>query len=150
MSRTERSPVRLAAYGLLAVLVVLAAIPGYLWLPPSWQPVALRLACAVIVVIGCRRVIGGVRSIEGDSPSVLDVPPPAPRRPTLDDRFLQLRDELIFSSRSRHYFDTFLWPRLKKLGGADLPAPVERPRPRRRGPSFRTLERLIAEIERRP
>lgn len=149
-SHTEWSRYRLAVYGLLAVLVVLVTIPGYLILEPSWRPVAVRLACAVIVVIGSTRVVGAVRrSIEGHLPSALDAPPPAPRRPTLDERFLRVRDDLVFSTRSRRYFDVFLWPRLRTLGGADVPPPVERRGTRRGGPSLSALDRLIAEIERR-
>jgi len=149
-SRTERSPYRLAAYGFLVVLVGLAAIPGYLSLEPSWRPLAIRLACALGVVIGCSRVIGGVRrSLEGHPPSALDGPPPAPRRRTLDERFVRVRDDLVFSTRSRRYFDAHLWPRLRALGGAELPPPAERAGTRR-GPSLRALERLIAEIEKRP
>jgi len=128
--------------------MVLAAIPGYLVLNPSWRPVAVRFACAVIVVIGCIRVIRSVRrSIEGDPPSALDAPPLAPRHPALDEHFLRLRNDLAFSRGSRRYFDAFLWPRLRMIGGADLPAPAERRGMRRRGPSLSALERLIAEIE---
>ena len=150
-SPPERSRSRLVAYGFLGALAVLAAIPGYLVLNPSWRPVAVRVACAVIVVFGCLRVVGRVRrSIEGDPPSALDAPPLAPRRPALDEHFLRLRNDLVFSRGSRRYFDTFLRPRLRRIGGADLPAPAERYRMRRRGPSLNALDRLIAEIERRP
>ena len=94
------------------------------------------------------RLVGKVRrSIDGDPLSVLDTPPPAPRGPALDERFLRLRDDLVFSSGSQHYFGVFLQPRLRALGGGEVPA---RPGRRRRGPSLRTLERLIAEIEQRP
>jgi len=130
---------------------MLAAIPGYLVLGPSWRPLAVRAACGVIVVIGCIRVVGSVRrSIEGDPPSALDAPPLAPRRPALDEHFLRLRNDLVFSRGSRRYFDSFLWPRLRRIGGADLPAPAEKRGMRRRGPSLSTLDHLIAEIERRP
>jgi hypothetical protein len=132
----------------VAVLVGLAAIPAYLVVAPAWRPLAVRLACAVIVIFGCTRVVGSVRrSIEDDPPSALDAPLPPRRRPVLDERFVRVRDDLVFSRRSRHYFDTFLWPRLRKLGAAEPAPPAER---RRRGPSLRTLERLIADIERRP
>jgi hypothetical protein len=166
-----RSPYRLAAYGLLSVLVLLAAIPGYLTLAPSWRPVAIRVACAVIAFTGCIRVVRGARRVIGVSvPSALDAPPPASPRPTLDERFLRLRADLVSSRRNRRYFDAILRPRLLELGGADLPpdvdvtalrahdmgltAPratgVERRESRRRGPSLKTLEHLIAEIEQRP
>jgi hypothetical protein len=145
---TERSRYRLPAYALLAVLVLLAAIPGYLTVAPSWRPFAVRLACTVIVVVGCIRVVGTVRrTLDSAPPSALDAPPPAPRPHTLDERFLRTRDDLLFSHRRQRHFDVFLWPRLRTLGGADLMPPMAR---RRRGPSWSALERLITDIERRP
>jgi hypothetical protein len=150
-SHTERSRYRFAAHGVLAVLLVLAAIPSYLVMEPSWRPVAIRLACAMIVVAGCVRVIRGVRrAIEGHPSSALDTPPPVLPAQALDERFLRLRDELVFSTRSRRYFDTILWPRMLRLAGTSLPQPAERPGTRRRGPSLSTLEHLISEVEKRP
>jgi hypothetical protein len=144
---TERAHLHLVAYGFLAVLVLLAVMPGYLRLDSSWRPLVVRLACAAIVIFGCIRVVRAVRrSIEYEPPSALDTPPPARRPPTVDERFLRLRDDLVFSRRSRRYFDVFLWPRLRALG-SDLAPPVAR---RRRGPSSRAIEHLITEIERRP
>ena len=149
-STPERSLHHLAARGLLAVLLVLAAIPAYLVMEPSWRPVAVRLACAVIVVAGCVRVIRGVRlSIEGYAASALDAPPHVATAPELDERFLRLRDELVFGTRSRRYFDAVLWPRMLGLAGANLPRPAERRGSRRRGPSLGTIERLVAEVEKR-
>ena len=147
----ERSALGLVARGLLAALLLLAAIPAYLALAPSWRAAAVRLACAVIVVAGCARVLRGVRSsMQGDAPSPLDAPPPVSPAPELDERFLRLRDDLVFSTRSRRYFDVILWPRLGDLAGGTLPRPAERRGIRRRGPSLKTLESLIAEVERRP
>jgi hypothetical protein len=149
-SRAERSPYRLAANGLLAMLLVLAAIPAYLALEPSWRPVTVRLACAAIVIAGCVRVVRGVRrSIEERVVSALDAPARAVSVPELDARFLGLRDELVFSTRSGRYFDAVLWPRLRGLGGADLPRPEDRQGIRGRGPSLSALDSLVGEIERR-
>lgn len=148
--RAERSLRRLAARGLFVALLALAAIPGYLALEPAWRSVTVRLACAAIVVAGCVRVLRGVRrSIEARAASALDAPPPSARAPELDARFLGLRDELVFSTRSARYFDAVLWPRLQRFGGADLSRPEDRQGMRRRGPSLRALERLVAEIEKR-
>ena len=151
LSPAERPPRRLVARGLIAALLVLAAIPAYLGLPLLWRPAAVRLACALIVVAGCVRVVRRVRrSIGGYAPSALDAPrPPAPA-PDLDDRLLRMRDDLVFSRRSRRYYDAILWPRLCRLAGADLAPPAARRGIRRRGPSLRSLERLIAEVEKRP
>jgi hypothetical protein len=135
-----------AGYALLAVLVLLVAIPGYLTLDPSRRPLAVRLAGAAIVVVGCLRVVGAVRrTLEGAPPSALDAPPPAPLLHTLDERFVRTRDDLIFSHRSQRYFDVFLWPRLRALG-SELAPPMAR---RRRGPSWRALEGFVTDIERR-
>jgi hypothetical protein len=143
----EGSRYRLAAYALAAAIVLLGAIPGYLLLDPSLRPLALRLAGAVLVVAACVRLVGRVRrTLEADAASALDAPPPAPRAPVLDERFLRLRDDLVFSTRSRHYFDAFLWPRLSKLGARTEP-PAERRGRRRRGPALREIDRVIAGIE---
>jgi hypothetical protein len=147
MWRAEASRYRLAAYTLATAIVLLAAIPGYLMLDPSLRPLILRLAGAGLVVVACVRLVGHVRrSLEGDAASALDAPPPAPRAPALDERFLRLRDDLVFSTRSRHYFDAFLWPRLQKLGAGV--APAERRRRHRRGPSLGAIDRVITGIER--
>ena len=146
-SPPERSRVRLLAYGFLTLLAALAALPAYLALGPSWRPMALRVACALLVVSGCLHLVRRVRrAIEHDAPSSLEAPPPAPAPALLDERFVRARDDLVFSRRSRRYFDVILRPRLLGLGAAALPAPTER---RRRGPSWRTLERLITEAESR-
>lgn len=146
-SAPERSRVRLFAYGFVAVVVLLAVLPGYLVVERSWRPFAVRMACALLVIAGCVRVVGSVRRAADDATlSPLDAPPPVRPRPAPDERFLRLRDDVAFSIQSRRYFETFLRPRLRSLGGADLAAPAAR---RRRGPPARALERVIADIERR-
>jgi hypothetical protein len=146
----ERSRLRLAAQALVAVLVALAAMPMYLVIAPSWRPAAARLACGLLVAMGCVRVIRPLRSRTEDQPtSALDAPAPPSPGPALDERFLRLRDELVFSARSRRHFDAILWPRLLALAGTELSRPAERRGLLRDGPSPGELERLIAEIERR-
>jgi len=150
MPRAEWSWRRLAGRAVVAALLVLAAIPGYLTLTPSWRPAAVRLSCALLVAIACARARRWARDAAGPYPtSPLDAPSPAPPAPVLDARFRGLRDDLIYSTRSRRYFDVILWPRLGELGGSDLARPPERRVLRRRGPSLRTLEDLIALTERR-
>ena len=146
----ERMALRLVARGFVAVLVVLVAIPSYLTLAPSWRPLAARLACAALVAFGCIRMVRSVRgSREGHAPSALDAAAPRAEPPELDERFVRLRDELRFSVRSRQYFDTILWPQLRRLGGHDLPSPPERHGVRRDGPSLNDLKRIVATIEAR-
>ena len=146
----ERMALRLVARGFVAVLVVLLAIPSYLTLAPAWRPLAARLACAALVAFGCIRLVRSARgSTEGHAPSALDAASPRAEPPELDERFVRLRDELRFSVRSRQYFETILWPQLRRLGGHDLPAPPERHGVRRDGPSLNDLERIVATIEAR-
>jgi len=145
----ERSLAALAARGFLAVLVLLVAIPAYLALSPVWRPIGLRAACALLVVTGCLRVVRAVRGAVGrPAPSPLDAPPAPAPEVDVDERFLRLRDDLIYSRRSRRYFDVVLWPRIRELAGAPLSPPPARRRLPRIGPSLYTLERLIGDAER--
>ena len=137
----ERLAVRFVARGFVTVLVILAAVPAYLTLAPSWRPLAARLACAALVFVGCARLIRSVRrSLAEHPPSALDAPAAKAQPPELDERFLRLRDELVFSTRSRHYFDSIVWPQLTKLAGVDLPRP-----PGRRGFRRDEIERTWRE-----
>lgn len=147
-SRAEGSTRRLVARGLLVMLLALVAIPVYLVLDPTWRPGAIRLACAVIVVVGCVRARRAVRRVIGErAPSALDAPPPPPPMPELDLRFLRVRDDVLSSTRSRRYFDQVLWPRLLDAAGGSLAPPADRRWIRRRGPSPSALAKLIDEVE---
>lgn len=150
MPAAERLAVRFVARGFVTSVVILAAIPAYLTLAPSWRPLAARLACAALVVAGCPRIIRSVRSsLEEHPPSALDAPAAKAQAPELDERFLRLRDEIVFSTRSRHYFDSIFWPQLTKLAGVDLPRPPGRRGFRRDGPSLSALAGLITAVEKR-
>jgi hypothetical protein len=144
-SRTERY--RVAAWSFVGVLIVAAAIPAYLTVPAEWRSFALRATCAAAVAMLGRRVIVSMRArVAETAPSILDTPAPSPREPQLDERFTRLRDDLRFSVQSRHYFDTFLIPRLRRLGGDGLAMPSSRGR---RGPALPGLARTIADLEQR-
>src|SRR5262245_6603080 len=142
-----RSPRRMAGRAVFVGVLLLAAIPLYFSLAPSWRPLVMRLACAVIVAGGCASVARRVRqAMEMDIVSPFEAPRPAQPPPELDSRFLRLRDEVVFSARSRPYFDAILWPQLCGLAGTELPRPPARKGLRRRGPPLATLEDLIARI----
>lgn len=150
MPPAERFAVRFVARGFVTSVVILAAIPAYLTLAPSWRPLAARLACAALVAAGCLRVIRSVRSsLAEHPPSGLAAPAAKAQAPELDERFLRLRDEIVFSTRSHHYFDSILWPQLTKLAGVDLPRPPGRRGFRRDGPSLSALASLITTVEKR-
>jgi hypothetical protein len=145
----ERSLAGLVARGFLVVLALLVAIPAYLALSPAWRPIALRAACALLVVAGSLRVVRAVRgSVGRPAPSLLDAPTAPSPEVEVDERFLRLRDDLIYSRRSRRYFDAVLWPRMNELAGAPLSRPPERRQLPRLGPSLYTLERLVGDVER--
>jgi len=149
-SRADRWARRLVTRSLLAMLLALVAIPVYLVLHPSWRPMAFRLACALIMAAGCVRAIRRVRRAIGEvAPSALDAPPPPSPAPEMDPRFLRVRDDVVFSTRSRPYFDRVLWPRLLDAAGGSLVPPAERRRFGRRGPSPGALAELLAEVEKR-
>lgn len=149
-SPADRSARRLVARSLLALLLVLVAIPGYLVLTPSWRPMAVRLACGLIVVAGCVRARRRVRHAIGEhAPSALDAPPSPSTAPEMDSHFLRVRADVALSTRSQPYFDRVLWPRLLALAGGSLEPPAGRRWIRRRGPSPGALAKVIAEVERR-
>ena len=148
--RSDAGRQRLAARAVVGALVLLAAIPAYLSIAPAWRPVGVRLACAALAALGCIRGLRWARGAAGaPAMSTVDAPPAETPAPALDSRFLALRDDVIWSVRSRRYFDTVLWPRLLVLAGGDLPRPADRRGIRRRGPSASALDGLVAEIERR-
>lgn len=148
----KRSRRRLVGGAVLVALVALAAIPAYLALSPSWRPVAVRLACTAAVIAGCVRALRWARGAAAPPVvSPLDAPAPPAAVPELDARFLALRDDVIYGTRSRRYFDVILWPRLGALAGSEMLArPANRRGFPRRGPSLRAIEELVAEIEKRP
>jgi hypothetical protein len=144
-------PLRLAAYAIPLGLLVLAVIPIYLALDAEWRAVLVRLVCATVVTVGSIRVVRSVRRAAAEHPTFpADTPPAAPPTTLLDDVFLRRRDELIYSVRSRRYFDAVLWPRLAALAGRHVSPPPRRRWCSRLGPSRAMIESLIAEIERRP
>jgi hypothetical protein len=147
----NRSGRRLIGLAIVATLLALVVLPGYLLIPPSWRSAVVRLAGAVVVAVGCVYVRRWARdALAAHAISPFDAPPAPPPAAQLDASFRKLHDDLIASTRSRRYFDVILWPRLSALTGAELPRPAERRVASRPGPSLHAIERIIAEIERRP
>jgi len=147
----SRSGRRLIGLAIVAALLALVAMPGYLLIPPSWRSVAVRLACALVVAVGCVYVRRWARdALAAPAISPVHAPTAPPPGVELDATFRRLHDDLVASTWSRRYFDVILWPRLSTLAGAELPRPAERRVGSRRGPSLSAIERIIAEIERRP
>jgi hypothetical protein len=150
---TRRWGRRLAGRAIIGIVLALLALPIYLTTSPAWRPAAVRLACAIALVIGCARARRWARdAVATGVVSPFEAPPPPAPAVQLDAAFLRLRDDLVASTRSRRYFDVVLWPRLASLAGPrlELPHLARRRFLRRRGPSLRELEDLVAHIESRP
>jgi hypothetical protein len=133
----------------LGAVVLLAAVPVYVWVEPSWRAFVARLAAAFVVgvaLLQLRRAL--VEQLEAGGDSGLDAA--RDRRaaePAVPYHFLDLVGDLRAAARSRRYFDTVLWPRLEALAGRPLVRPPLR---WGRGPSLAALRRVIADIEAQP
>src|SRR5262249_22535124 len=122
--RPDRLRRRFLAWSVVAVLVVLAAMPAYLVLPPSWRLVATQIACAVFAALGSLHALRWARGRVGPpSVSPLDGEPPPLEAPELHWRFVRFRDDVIWSTRSQRYFDAILWPRLVELSANGISRP---------------------------
>jgi len=133
-------------YGVLAGVVLLAAVPVYVYLEPGWRAPFARLAAALVLgmaLLELRRLLAG--RIERPDASPLE----AARAPAVVERgapqrLLELTASVRAGLRSRRHFERVLWPRLVTLAGRPLVPPPPR---RGRGPSLARLRDLIASIE---
>jgi hypothetical protein len=149
--RAERSSLAEIAVrcAVLGGLVLLVAVPVYVYVEPSWRTLVARLATALVLggaLLQLRRALAERLEVAGAS--ALDAarsrPDPAPGVP---HHFLDLTGDIRAAVRNRRHFDEVLWPRL----AAYARGPLARPRLRRgRGPSLGGLREVIADIERRP
>jgi hypothetical protein len=133
----------------LGAIVLLAAVPVYVYVEPSWRALVARLAAAFVLgvaLLQLRRVLAD--RVERGGASALDE---ARRRrgpePAVPHRFLDLTRDVRAALRSRRYFDEVLWPRLTAFTGRPLARPPVRPG---RGPSLAALRAVIADIEEQP
>jgi hypothetical protein len=146
----DRPLARVAVRGaVLSGLVLLGALPVYVWVEPSWRALVARLAAALVlgvVLLQLRHVAAD--TVEAGGASALDAARVArPPEPGVPHHFVDLASDVRTALRSRRYFETVLWPRLEALAGRPLARPPCR---RGRGPSLGGLRGVIADIERRP
>jgi hypothetical protein len=135
--------VRCAALG---AVVLLAAVPVYVYVEPPWRPPVARLAAALVLGAGLLRLRAEVAAGLTRRPSALDAA--RDRReapPAVPLRFEELIEDLRASRRSRRHFERILWPRLSALAAHPLTPPPTR---RGRGPGLAALREVIAAIER--
>ena len=130
----------------LAGLVLLLAVPAYVYVESPWRPVVARVAAAVVggvALIELRRVLVGRLGL-GDA-SALDEERDrhaAPREVPL--RLLDLMGDVRLALRSRRHFEDVFWPRLAALAQRPLTPPPLRVG---RGPSLASLDAVTAAIE---
>jgi hypothetical protein len=150
----------LAGYLVFVGCLALIVTPLYLYVEPSYRPVVIRLAAAVVVGIALLHLRGIVRErIDAQPASAFELAlHRTPMEPRLAPLFLKLRDEVRFSTTSQKYFERVLWARILAVlvrgpGGRVPAVPPVMPAGRRllrRGPSLRTLRNLIGRIEESP
>jgi hypothetical protein len=132
----------------LAAVVLIVAVPVYVYVEPSWRAFVARLACAFVLGVALlqfrRALLDRLADLGG---SALDTA--RGRRepePGVPHHFHDLARDVRTALRSRRYFDKVLWPRLQTLTPDPLPRPAGRPG---RGPSLASLRRVIIAIEKR-
>lgn len=142
-------PRRLAIIGRYAILVgvvLLAAVPVYVYLEPTWRALFARLATALVLGMALLELRGILAArVERQGPSALEaarIPPVI--EPGAPHRLLELTASVRAGLRRRGHFERVLWPRLTALATRPLVPPPPR---RGRGPSLASLRELLATIE---
>jgi len=133
----------------LGGVVLLAAIPVYVFVEPPWRPLVARLAAAFVLGVALLQLRSAVADqLAHGEVSALDEargrPGPPPAVPL---RFEDLMNDVRAARRSRRYFEKVLWPRLAALASRPLVRPPAWPG---RGPSLARLRDVVAAIEREP
>lgn len=131
----------------LAGVVLLAAVPAYVYMEPPWRPVVARVAAAIVAgvaLLELRRILVG-RIGQGEASALDDA-----RRRRWDTRDVPLRlldliSDVRVALRSRRYFEEIFWPRVAGLARHPPPRPSLRPG---RGPSLASLDEVTAAMER--
>jgi hypothetical protein len=148
--RVDRALARVAARcATLAGVVLLAAVPVYFYVEPTWRVLVARSASAFVLgvaLLQLRRALA--ERLEAGGAWALDVARRARGpEPAVPHHFLGLASDVRAALRSRRYFEKVLWPRLEALTARPLVRPPVRPG---RGPSLAGLRTVIADIEKQP
>lgn len=135
----------IARYCVLAVAVLLAAIPLYVFVEAPWRALVARVAAAVVLGIALMELRTTLAQRLAGNGSALDDARARPSQsPDVPQRFLALRDDVRAALRSRRHFEHGLWPELTALATRPL---VKPPLRRGRGPSLASLRKVITDIE---
>jgi hypothetical protein len=143
----ERPLARALVQGaLLGGLVLLAAVPVYVYVEPSWRPLVARSAAAFVLgvtLLQLRRVLA--QHLDAQQASGLDAARRLPASPPeVPAHFLGLTSDVRAALRSRRYFEHVMWPRLTALAAGPLKLPQLRPG---RGPGAAALGRVLDDVE---
>jgi hypothetical protein len=151
----RRWPRVVAGYAVFLVLLATAVVPVYLGVEAQKRTLVIRLAGTLVLGVVLIHLATKVRTrIDDQGPSDFErALHPAPLAPTLDPRFVEIREELRYSTGSGRYFDRVLWPQLiavsNQVPRRPSPSVLVKPAGRffHRGPALTTLRKLIAAIE---
>jgi len=130
----------------LAGVVLLAAVPVYVFVEAPWRTLVARLAVAVVLGVALLQLRGAAAARlarAGMSPLEQELGRPG-NPPAVPLRFEELIDDVRATRRSRAHFERIMWPRLSALASRPLARPPAR---LGRGPSLGALRRVIADIE---
>ena len=146
----DRPRPRLALrFAALGGVVLLATVPVYVWVEPSWRALVARLASALVfgvVFLELRRALAE-RLADGGASALDAARGRREPEPDVPYHFQQLAGDVRAGLRSRQHFEKVLWPRLAALASRPLFRPPVR---RGRGPSLASLRKVIAAIEQQP
>jgi len=145
--RAERRPLATTGrYAILVGVVLLAAVPVYVYLEPSWRALFARLVAALVLGMALLELRGILADrVARHGTSALDAARiPAPVEPAAPHRLLELTGSVRAGLRSRRHFEQVLWPRLVALARRPLVPPPLR---RGRGPSLAGLRHLVTTME---
>jgi hypothetical protein len=130
----------------LGGVVLLAAVPVYVFVEAPWRTLVARLAVAFVLGVALLQLRGAVAARlvrAGGSPLEQELGRPG-NPPVVPLRFEELIDDVRATRRSRAHFERIMWPRLTALASRPLARPPDR---LGRGPSLGDLRRVIADIE---
>jgi len=146
MTAESRPVATTARYAVLVGLVLVAAVPVYVYLEPQWRALVPRLAAALVLGMALLELRGMLAlRVARDGASALDaarIPPVADH--AAPQRLQELDASVRVALRSRRHFEEVLWPRLAALATRPLAIPPLR---RGRGPSLASLRDAITTIE---
>ena len=139
--------VRCAVFG---GVVLLVAVPAYVYVEPGWRTLVARLAAALVLGTALLQLRGALvdHLARGGAWAIDEARSRRAPKPGVPHHFEELVGAVRAALRSRRQFEEVLWPRLTVLASR----PLDRPPGRRggRGPSAADLRAAIDAAEKQP